>query len=81
MISTAMWTFSDLHPELVTADRSDVADGGLREKGIKTICYVSVGTLEQGTSPRTVLTPFQRRSSATPTSDWPDEDGFSTSAA
>ncbi|MCK7611456.1 endo alpha-1,4 polygalactosaminidase [Roseibium sediminicola] len=56
----------DLHPELVTAE--DIAE--LRAKGIKTICYVSVGTLERtspdrGTFPQEVVGKTY--------GDWPDE--------
>ncbi|WP_422376434.1 endo alpha-1,4 polygalactosaminidase [Roseibium sp.] len=56
----------DLHPALVTAD--DIA--GLREKGIKTICYVSVGTLERTSPDRT---DFPTEVIGNTYEDWPDE--------
>ncbi|WP_417709301.1 endo alpha-1,4 polygalactosaminidase [Roseibium aggregatum] len=56
----------DLHPDLVTSE--DLA--ALRQKGVRTICYVSIGTLEKGSAdtrafPDDVLGKTYE--------DWPDE--------
>jgi hypothetical protein len=56
----------DLHPDLVTPE--DLA--ALKTKGIKTICYVSVGTLER-TSPDRA--DFPQEVVGKTYDDWPDE--------
>jgi hypothetical protein len=56
----------DLHPDLVTHQDLSV----LRDKNIKTICYVSVGTLERSSSDRNV---FPKDVIGNTYGDWPDE--------
>jgi len=56
----------DLHPDLVTPE--DIAE--LRNKGIKTICYVSVGTLERQSHDRGS---FPQEVVGKTYGDWPDE--------
>ncbi|WP_209017069.1 endo alpha-1,4 polygalactosaminidase [Roseibium aggregatum] len=56
----------DLHPDLVTPE--DLA--GLRARGIKTICYVSVGTLERTAPDRAA---FPKDVVGKIYGDWPDE--------
>ncbi|MBN8182925.1 endo alpha-1,4 polygalactosaminidase [Roseibium aggregatum] len=56
----------DLHPDLVTPD--DLA--ALRQKGIRTICYVSIGTLEN-TSEDFIAFPDDVLGKTY--EDWPDE--------
>jgi len=56
----------DLHPDLVTPE--NLAD--LRTKGIKTICYVSVGTLERTSPDRG---DFPQEVVGNTYGDWPDE--------
>ncbi len=56
----------DLHPDLVDAEELAT----LREKGIETICYVSIGTLEKGSSDEGSFPPDIIGKTY---KDWPDE--------
>jgi hypothetical protein len=56
----------DLHPDLVAPEDLDM----LRNKGIVTICYVSVGTLERESSDRA---DFPAEVIGNTYEDWPDE--------
>jgi hypothetical protein len=56
----------DLHPDLVSPE--DLA--GLRDRGISTICYVSVGTLERTSPDRRA---FPKEVIGNTYEDWPDE--------
>lgn len=56
----------DLHPDLVTPE--DLA--ALKARGVKTICYVSVGTLERQSADRAA---FPQEVVGKVYGDWPDE--------
>lgn len=56
----------DLHPDLVTAETM----AGLKARGVKTICYVSVGTVEKTSHDRSA---FPADVIGKVYGDWPDE--------